>query len=102
MKNEFAAAMPWSSPFFICIYVVCVGGGYDGESRWGSGGGVALTTLSLRPNYFIFMGYSRKMISNQQIEPPTPLIHMNPLIRPWGSPSVTRKQWSPTNDYSRS
>ena len=29
--------------------------------------------VSVRPNYFIFMGYLRKMRYNQQREPPTPL-----------------------------
>ena len=39
-------------------------------------------------NYFIFMGYSRKMRSNQQSKPP-PLIHMNPLSRNTGFAPAT-------------
>ena len=40
--------------------------------------------VSVRPNYWNFMGYSRKKRWNQQSEPQT-FIHMNPLSRNPGS-----------------
>ena len=45
--------------------------------------------VSVRPNYFIFMGYLRKMRSNQRSKPLT-FIHMNPFQKSW-----IRPYWSP-------
>ena len=43
--------------------------------------------VSMIPNYFIFIGYLRKMRYNQQSES-NPFIHMNPLSRNPGSTPV--------------
>ena len=51
--------------------------------------------VSLRPNYFIFMGYLRQMRYNQQSEPPH-LYTYEPLSRNPGSTPDTRKPLMPS------